>query len=161
GGAWVNLVPVRERVLVHAVATALGVAEQPERTLADVIHEELVRLGRYLLVLDNCEQLTPAVAQLVSGLLGACPDTTVLATSRERLGVPGELLSRVPPLSLKNGGGVSDAIRLFVERAGLADPDRGAVTEICRRVDALPLAIELAAARVASLGVDGVLTALQ
>lgn len=161
GGAWVDLVPVRAGALVHAVATAVGVSEQPERTLADVIHEELGRRGRYLLVLDNCEQLTAAAARLVSRLLAACPDTTVLATSRERLGVPGEHLMRVPPLSLTNAGGGSDAIRLFVDRAVIADPDHDTVTEICRRVDGLPLAIELAAARVASLGVDGVLTALQ
>jgi predicted ATPase/DNA-binding CsgD family transcriptional regulator len=161
GGAWVDLVPVSERALVHAVATAVGVAEQQVRPLVDVIHEEIARRGRYLLVLDNCEQLTPAAARLVSQLLGACPETTVLATSRERLGVQGERLIRVPPLSLTSEGGESDAIRLFVERAALAESDHDTVTEICQRVDGLPLAIELAAARVASLGVDGVLTALQ
>ena len=161
GGTWVDLVPVREPGLVHAVATAVGVTEQPDRTLGDVIQEELARRGPYLLVLDNCEQLTAAVAQLVLRLLGACPDTTVLATSRERLGVQGEHLIQVPPLSVTNGGGAPDATRLFLDRAVLADADRHTVTEICRRVDALPLAIELAAARVASLGVDGVLVALE
>lgn len=161
GGTWVDLVPLREPGLVHAVATAIGVTEQPERSLREVIFEELARRGPYLLVLDNCEQLTSAVSRLVVRLLGACPDVTVLTTSRERLGVPGEQLIHVPPLSMTNGGSAPDATQLFLDRAVLSDADRDTVTEICRRVDALPLAIELAAARVASLGVDGVLVALQ
>ncbi|HZC73709.1 MAG TPA: LuxR C-terminal-related transcriptional regulator [Jatrophihabitans sp.] len=161
GATWVDLVPVRESGLLRAVAAAVGVTEQPERTLADVIYEELARRGPHLLVLDNCEQLTSTVARLVLRLLGACPDTTVLATSRERLGVPGEQLIQVPPLSLTDGGGAPEATRLFLERAALRDADADRVAEICRRVDALPLAIELAAARVPSLGVDGVLVALQ
>jgi predicted ATPase/DNA-binding CsgD family transcriptional regulator len=113
-------------------------------------------------VLDNCEHLLDASAELVTALLGACPRLTVLATSREPIGVPGELTWRVPPLSLAD-----DAIELFADRARLARPDftvtgdKAAVAvEICERLDGMPLAIELAAARVRALSLPEILDSL-
>ena len=106
-----------------------------------------------LIVLDNCEHLLDACASLAVALLAACPRLRLLATSREPIGVAGELIWRVPSLSLAD-----EAIELFTDRARRARPDFGitddnaaAVTEICRRLDGMPLAIELAAARVRAL----------
>jgi predicted ATPase len=117
-----------------------------------------------LVVVDNCEQVLDAVAELVDGLLESCVDVRVLATSREPLGVDGEQGWRVPALGLSGGdGATSEAVALFVDRAGLADAgfapndqQRALIDSLCRRLDGLPLAIELAAARVASLGVEEV-----
>src|SRR5262249_2923403 len=106
-----------------------------------------------LIVLDNGEHLLDACAALVIGLLSSCPGLTVLATSREPIGVAGEVTWRVPPLSLAD-----EAVELFTDRAGLVQPgfrvtdgNARAVSEICRRLDGVPLAIELAAARVRSM----------
>ncbi|MDD7940709.1 BTAD domain-containing putative transcriptional regulator [Actinomycetospora lutea] len=108
----------------------------------------VLRGRRLLLVLDNAEHVVDAVAALVTGLAAACPTVAVLATSREPLGVTGERVRPVPPLA------EDAAVALFAERAAAADPafalsdaNREAVTEICRRLDRLPLALELAAAR--------------
>ena len=116
-----------------------------------------------LVVLDNCEHLLDASAALVTTLLGACPRLTVLATSREPIGVAGEVTWRVPSLSLAD-----DAVRLFSDRAGHARPgfivgddNSAAVAEICRRLDGMPLAIELAAARVRALSPHEILAGLQ
>ncbi|MGN9787724.1 ATP-binding protein [Nonomuraea sp. ZG12] len=158
GGAFVDLVPVRDGFVAQAVASALGVTERPGQTLEDTVARHLGR-GRSLLVLDNCEHLVDAVAAFTERLLSGCATVTVLATSRERLGVPGEQTVPVPPLPLD-----SDAERLFLDRAAAADPGfaaaRAEVTELCRRLDGMPLAIEMAAARSASLGVTGLLSAL-
>jgi predicted ATPase/DNA-binding CsgD family transcriptional regulator len=167
GGVFVDLVPVREGFLTQAVATLLGVTERPGRSLDAALHEHLAR-GRSLLVLDNCEHLLGVVSAFIEKLLADCAGLTVLATSRERLAVPGERTVTVPPMSLvANGtGGTagSEAEALFVDRALASDPDfaatREVVTKVCARLDGVPLAIELAAARSASMGVDGLLAGL-
>jgi predicted ATPase/DNA-binding SARP family transcriptional activator/class 3 adenylate cyclase len=121
---------------------------------------------RLLLILDNCEHLVQPVSQLAHALLAACPNVAVLATSRETLGIPGEVVYQVPPLSLPPDVAAhfeqladSDAVTLFHDRARCAEPgfrltpaNAGAVAEICRRLDGIPLALELAAARVRVLG---------
>jgi non-specific serine/threonine protein kinase len=163
-GAWlVELAPLAEGALVpQAVAAALGVREQPDRALADTLAEDL-REKELLLVLDNCEHLVDAAAHLAEALLRSCPRLRILATSRETLGVPGEMTWSVPSLSWPEPGRgytVEDlegyeSVRLFVERARYHSPaflltpqNAPAVAEICRRLDGIPLAIELAAARV-------------
>jgi predicted ATPase/DNA-binding CsgD family transcriptional regulator len=167
GGAYVDLVPVREGFVAQAVAAVLGVTEHPQQPLDEVVLEALNR-DKTLLVLDNCEHLLDAAAAFIERLLAGCPGLTVLTTSRERLGVPGERTVRVPPLSLVSAdtGGPpgSEAEALFLDRATAADPDfvdeHGLVGALCTRLDGMPLAIELAAARIASLGLDGLLAGL-
>ncbi|MEQ7123743.1 LuxR C-terminal-related transcriptional regulator [Actinopolymorpha sp. B11F2] len=158
GGAFVDLVPVRAGFLVPTVAGGLGVTERPARSLEDSVVERL-GVGRSLLVLDNCEHLVEEVGPFVERVLSECPGTTVLATSRQRLGLSGEHVAPVRPLPLD-----SDAERLFLDRALAVSPDftadPSAVTRICARLDGMPLAIELAAARSASLGIEGLLAAL-
>ncbi|MGW0068095.1 ATP-binding protein [Streptosporangium sandarakinum] len=158
GGAFVDLVPVGGGFVAQAVAAALGVTERPRQPLEDAVAERLGR-GRSLLVLDNCEHLLDAVAGFVERTLSVCPGARVLVTSRERLGVPGERIVPVAPLPV-----ASDAERLFLDRAAAADPgftaDPAVVAELCARLDGMPLAIELAAARSASLGADGLLATL-
>ncbi|MBE1561557.1 ATP-binding protein [Nonomuraea africana] len=159
GGAFVDLVPVRDGFVAQAVAAALGVEERPQRSLTEALAERLGR-GRSLLVLDNCEHLLDEVARLADRLLSTCPGCRILVTSRERLGLPGERILQVEPLPP-----VSDARALFTDRAGAADPGFAAgpevIEEICAKLDGMPLAIELAAARAAALGPDGLLTALE
>jgi predicted ATPase/DNA-binding CsgD family transcriptional regulator len=162
GGVFVDLVPVSPDFVLHAVAAALGVVERPQDTLQQVVYERL-RAGRLLLVLDNCEHVLGAAADLVRAVLAACPDVVVLATSRERLGIAGERVVTLPPLSvtaLTAGGDPSEAAQLFTDRAGRTDADPLVVAQICRELDGMPLAIELAAARSSSLGLDGLLTGL-
>lgn len=158
GGAFVDLVPVRDGYVWQAVAAALGVAERAQQPLEQAVKERLER-GRSLLVLDNCEHLVDAVAGFVEEVSAHCPDTTVLATSRERIGVSGERIVPVAPLPL-----TSDAELLFTDRATEVDPsfaaDPAVVAELCARLDGMPLAIELAAARSASLGTDVLLHGL-
>lgn len=155
-GAWVvDLAGLGEPELVaQAVASALRIAEQPGRSWVDSVVWYL-RERQVLLVLDNCEHVLAAAASLTRQVLERCPGVKVLATSREALHTPGEVAWWVPSLSLPDGLAVSDAERLFLERAGETDPryrptgaDREAVAQICARLDGLPLAIELAAARV-------------
>ena len=170
-GVWlVELASLSDGALApQAFAGALGVREQPGRSLAETLAETL-RERSLLLVVDNCEHLVEEAAQLMEGLLDACPGLRVLATSREVLGVAGELTWRVPSLSLPDLRrpptapelALHGASRLFVERARLYRPgfmltaENGrAVAEICHRLDGIPLAIELAAARM------GVLSAAQ
>jgi predicted ATPase/DNA-binding CsgD family transcriptional regulator len=154
-GAFVDLVPVRDGLVTRAVATALGLTERPPQSLEQVLIEHLQQ-GRWLLVLDNCEHLVDEVAVLAEQLLRTCPEVTILATSRERLGVPAEATVLLPPLDA--------AIELFTDRARAVDPAFTASTddlaEICARLDGMPLAIELAAARIGSLGADGLQAAL-
>jgi predicted ATPase len=150
----------------------LGVREQPGHQGTAAITDALVEaLGekKMLLILDNCEHLVKVCAGLAEALLRACPSLRILATSREPLGVEGEVVWRVPALSLPDPQGpptVSDlegteSARLFAVRARGRDPtfvltpqNARAVTEICRRLDGIPLAIELAAARVGTLSVE-------
>ena len=164
----VELAPLADAALVpHAVAAALGVREVAGQPLADAVADS-VGPKRLLLVLDNCEHLLEACARLADALLRACPRLQVLATSREGLGVPGETRWPVPPLSVPPAGALpvarlaeSEAVRLFTERAAslspgftLTEANAAAVAEVCRRLDGLPLAIELAAARVRALSVE-------
>jgi predicted ATPase/class 3 adenylate cyclase len=172
-GAWlVELAPVADPSLVlPTVATALSLREQPGLSLPDALTDYLQ--GRaLLLVLDNCEHLVAACAQAVEAVLRAGARVRVLATSREALGVPGETAFRVPSLSLPAsergtapetvaGLAGSEAVRLFVDRARAALPDfalsaqnAAAVAQICRRLDGIPLALELAASRVRLLRVE-------
>jgi len=157
-GAFVDLVPVRDGLVTRAVAAAFGVTERPPQTLEQALVDRL-RAGRSLLVLDNCEHVVEEVAALVERLLTACPEATVLATSRERLGVPGEQTVLLPPLDAD-----SDAVELFADRALAVDPSFAAdpddLAGVCARLDGMPLAIELAAARTGSLGLNGLRTAL-
>ena len=172
-GAWLaELALVRDAGLVPAVvAGALGVREQPGVPVAEVLARVLAR-QQLLLVLDNCEHVIGAAAQLCAGLLLACDDLRVVATSREPLAVAGEARYRLGPLTLPGPedpaeAGRSEAVALFVDRARRADAhvvlDRRAgpaVAEIVARLDGMPLAIELAAARMEALGVTGLLEGL-
>ena len=153
--------------LADAVGDALGVAPQGTRSRMDVIVEHLRDVDG-LLILDNCEHLLDVVAGLIERILAGCPGLRVLATSRERIGVTGEALLPLPGLGVPEEGvatavlaGRSPAVRLFVDRATATDPrftltDRNAavVAKICRELDGLPLAIELAAARANAFTVD-------
>lgn len=159
GGAFVDLVPVRDGFVAQAVAAALGVAERPKVPLEEAIAE---RLGQHrsLLVLDNCEHLLDAVAGFAERILAITAGVRVLATSRERLGIPGERVMPLAPLPLN-----SDAETLYVDRTRASDPsfsaDATLVADICAKLDGVPLAIELAAARTPSLGTAGLLVALE
>ncbi|MBI2761498.1 MAG: helix-turn-helix domain-containing protein [Chloroflexi bacterium] len=194
---WVDLAPLSDPVLLpQVVASALAIRPTGQQSLTEALIDAL-RERHLLLVLDNCEHLLPACAELVETLLRACPHLEVVATSRESLGIGGETVWRVPPLgvrgwglgdgeglppgprsqtqasdqrpgTVRDGQGAlsspspnphpltpTDAEQLFVERARLQQPDfaltsgnAAAVMEICRRLDGMPLAIELAAARV-------------
>jgi predicted ATPase/DNA-binding SARP family transcriptional activator/DNA-binding CsgD family transcriptional regulator len=164
GGVWlVELAPLSEGALVaQALASVLGVQEQPDRSLTDAL-VDFMRAKRALLVMDNCEHLVDAVARLADALLNSCLHLKVLATSRESLNVEGELNWLVPSLSVPSLGQSPtlkelagyESVRLFVERArhrnpafSLTSENAYAVATICGRLDGMPLAIELAAARV-------------
>jgi predicted ATPase/DNA-binding CsgD family transcriptional regulator/transcriptional regulator with XRE-family HTH domain len=169
-GAWLaELAPVRDPALVPAVvAAALGVRDQPGLPAAAALARVLAR-QQLLLVLDNCEHVAGAAAQLCAGLLAACDDLRVLATSREPLRTAGEARYRLGPLGLPDVDDVAhaagaEAVALFTDRARRADPrfaldDQAnpVVARLVARLDGLPLAIELAAARVEALGVAGLL----
>ncbi|GGT03392.1 hypothetical protein GCM10010156_71610 [Planobispora rosea] len=166
-GAW--LVELDQtRSPAEAVMTALDIKEDAgPATPADRLADAL-RARRLLLVLDNCEHVVEQVAELTELLLRAAPGLRVLATSREPLAVDGEVLWSVPPLDVPSSADLtvmarSDAVRLFVARAAASARgfalDAGnaqAVAQICRRLDGIPLALELAATRVRALGVQGV-----
>ena len=172
---WVELAPLGQGSAVStAVLSALGLREQPSRTALDQLTDRFGD-GRALLMIDNCEHLLDPVAALLEPLLARASDLTVLATSREPLGVAGETTWRVPPLEVPAGAGPAtaealtafDAVALFVERARQARPNFSvtndnapAVAEICARLDGIPLAIELAAARVRMMSPDGIRAAL-
>jgi predicted ATPase/class 3 adenylate cyclase/DNA-binding CsgD family transcriptional regulator len=162
-GVWyVDLAPITHpEVVPVAVARALGLPDQPGRSITDTLLR-YARDRRMLLVLDNCEHLLEGSATLVTDLLTASSTVAVLATSREPLAVAGEVIWQVPSLSLSD-----EAIELFSDRARHARPDFGVtddnaetVTEICRRLDGMPLAIELAAARVRALSLNEILDSL-
>jgi predicted ATPase/DNA-binding SARP family transcriptional activator len=168
-GVWlVELAPLADPTLVpQAVATTLGVREQPGRPILDALLDYL-RPKTMLLLLDNCEHLIGLCAQLAETLLRAAPGVKILASSREAFGIAGEIAYRVPPLSLPDPKHLSnldrmahldalaqnDSVQLFVERAATAFPpfrltakNAPAIGQICLRLDGIPLALELAAAR--------------
>ncbi len=168
-GVWVvELAPLADASLVPAlVATTLGLREEAGRSITDTLINYL-QTRTLLLMLDNCEHVVQAVAELADALLRSCPQLAVLATSQERLRVAGEKAWRVPSLSLPECAddllervpapaelGRYEAVRLFVERAAGIEPgftltpaNAPHVLQICRRLDGIPLALELAAARV-------------
>jgi predicted ATPase/DNA-binding winged helix-turn-helix (wHTH) protein len=168
-GVWLaELAPLSDPELVPVtVATALGLtlssgAPSPERVAAALGTKQL------LLVLDNCEHVIEAAAHMAEALLRASPVVCVMATSREPLRAEGECVYQVPPLGVPSGDDESDedilrhgAVRLFIARARAAEPHfstegrTAPIAAICRRLDGIPLAIELAAARAAALGVEG------
>lgn len=168
---WVELTRISDPVLVwNAVAGAVGVREETGRPLPQTLPGAL-RPRKLCLVLDNCEHVIEAVAGLVMSLLATCPDIRIIATSREALRVPGEALSLVPPLAIPDpDADISidalpefEAVNLFLDRVrqryprfSLDEETAPAVVQICRRLDGIPLAIELAAARVPLLSVTEV-----
>jgi predicted ATPase/class 3 adenylate cyclase len=166
-GAWLaELAAVADPAQVpNAVAAALGVQGEPGRPLADTVLAAL-RERELLLVLDNCEHLLDACAALADRVLHACPRVQLLATSREALGIAGEVSWRVPSLALPGPAGAPsaatltqfEAVQLFIQRAVAVQPafrvtnqNAPAVAQICTRLDGIPLALELAAARVRAL----------
>ena len=168
-GAWlVELAPLTGGELVpQAVAQGLGIPERPGEPLTDTLVDTL-RRKELLLVLDNCEHLVESAARFADSLLDSCLRLQILATSREALDVPGELRWPLPPLSGPDPSRPatveelehSESVRLFAERARKRDPtfslsrqNAAAVAEICSRLDGIPLAIELAAARTTVLDV--------
>jgi len=176
-GAWlVELAPISEEILVpKAVAETLKVPERPTEPLTDTL-TQVLRSQESLLILDNCEHLLDACARLVDKLLDLCPRLRILATSRETLGVEGEIRWVVPPLSVPEREPTPpseelegyESVRLFVERARGRDPSFSlspknalAVAEICSRLEGIPLAIELAAARAGTLSVEQILQRLE
>jgi predicted ATPase/DNA-binding CsgD family transcriptional regulator len=159
GQITVELVEVREPALVpDAFARAAGIRLQAEDTIGTLVHHLIS--SEMLLVVDNCEHLTEAAATVVARLLAACPRLVVLATSRERLNLDGEVVWRLSPLALPHKedtfavASAAEAVRLFVDRARNVTPgfdikpdNLPAIVAICCRLDGMPLAIELAAAR--------------
>jgi predicted ATPase len=169
-GVWlVELAPVADPALVsQAVATALGVREQRALPMQDAL-TDFLRQKDLLLILDNCEHLVEACAALADTLLHACPGLKILASSREALGIAGEVPFRLPSLSTPDIHHLPptqvllqyEAVRLFIERATTAlstftvtDGNAPAIAQVCQRLDGIPLAIELAAARVRMLSVE-------
>ncbi len=172
---WVELAPVTENRLVpEAVAQVLGVRELPGLPLSNSL-KQFLQQKQALLILDNCEHVIDPCAQLAEDLLTHCERLKILATSREALGITGEMILQVPPLSFPTLARATqfqdlkefESIRLFAERAALVHPNLAltaenvaAVTQICHRLDGIPLAIELAAARIKALSVDEIASRL-
>jgi predicted ATPase/class 3 adenylate cyclase len=169
-GVWfVDLSALSDPALVpQAVTSVLGVAEQRDRTSTEAL-VSVLRSKSILIVLDNCEHLVVGCAHLTEALLRSCPGLRILATSRELLKIGGEVVFRVPSLSLPDPDATMsterlmqyEAVQLFVDRARIAHPgfeltsrNGAGVARICRRLDGIPLAIELAAARVAVLSLE-------
>ncbi len=175
-GAWlVELAPLTEPELVpQTVAAALRVREEPGRSLSETLVSHL-KDKHLLLLLDNCEHLLDAAARLVDSLGRSCPKVHVIATSREPLAIQGEQVYRVPSLSTPDPKKKEslevlnqyEAVRLFIDRAVLAQPafqvtneNAPAVAQICHRLDGIPLALELAAARVRAMPVETIASRL-
>jgi predicted ATPase/class 3 adenylate cyclase len=169
-GVWfVELAPLTNPSLIpQTILAAMEASEQQDKTPTQALVER-VRGKRLLLVLDNCEHLIEAVARLAETLLGSAPELKVMASSREALGVSGEMAWHVPSMSLPDVKSPVqleeltryESIRLFTERATLAKPhfqltkdNAFSITQICARLDGIPLAMELAAARVRALSVE-------
>ncbi len=172
-GVWlIELAATSDPALAaRQVATALGIGEEPGRPVAATL-ADAVRGRQLLLVLDTCEHIVDAIADLVHDLISSCPQLRVVATSREPLRVRGETVWRVQPLSLpartlppgalaEADAGADEAMRLFADRAAAVRPgfaltadNWSHVVQICRTLDGLPLAIELAAARIRALSVE-------
>jgi non-specific serine/threonine protein kinase len=171
---WVDLAPLLAPDLVtQTIATVLGTREGPQRSAREALLETL-RHRALLLVVDNCEHLITACAELADALLREAPGLRLLVTSREALRVSGEVVFRVPSLSLPEAVasvpvlGDAEATQLFIERASAADaafaptPDNAdAIARICQRLDGIPLAIELAAARTVVLSPEQIEARLQ
>jgi predicted ATPase/class 3 adenylate cyclase/DNA-binding CsgD family transcriptional regulator len=162
GAPYVDLAPITDPDLVPATtARTLGLTDVPGRSATETLLR-FIADRQMLLVLDNCEHLLDATAALVGAMLPACPGVTVLTTSREPIGMTGEVIWRVASLSITD-----EAVELFTDRARLVRPEfamtdenTATVAEICQRLDGMPLAIELAAARVRALSVTDILTSL-
>ena len=162
-GVWyVDLAPITHPDLVAlTMARALGLPDQPGRSIEDAL-VRFISDRPMLVVLDNCEHLPGACATLAVALLGECPAVKLLATSRESIRAVGEITWQVPSLSLDD-----EAIELFIDRArqvrrdfAVTDVNAATVTEICRRLDGMPLAIELAAARIRALSLTEIVDSL-
>jgi predicted ATPase/class 3 adenylate cyclase/Tfp pilus assembly protein PilF/tRNA A-37 threonylcarbamoyl transferase component Bud32 len=175
-GVWlVELAPLTEPgLLPQALAQPPGLTEQPGQTLLATLLAYF-KTRRTLVILDNCEHLIDAVARLVDNLARNCPDLQILVTSREALGIGGEVTFQVPPLGLPNPKKMPplerlpdyEAVQLFIERAVAAKPDwsvtnqnAAALVKLCHRLDGIPLALELAAARIRALNVEQILAKL-
>ena len=156
-----------------SIAAVFDLREEPGRAIEETLIESL-RHRTVLLILDNCEHLVDTCAALAARLLQECPQLRLVATSQERLGVPGEWMWEIPPLSLPAADATmseilaSSSVQLFVDRATsvkssfvLTEQTAPTVVQICRRLDAIPLAIELAAARVRILTVEQILERLE
>ncbi len=169
-GMWLaELAPIADPALVpKIVASALSIPEQPNRSMIETLIDAL-RPKTLLIILDNCEHLLAACADLAAALLRACSQVRILATSREGLGVPGETIWRVPSLSLPDIRHLPayrdlvlyEAVRLFVDRATATAPaftvtseNSPTIARVCHQLDGIPLAIELAASRVKVLAVE-------
>lgn len=176
-GVWfVDFAPINDPQLVsHTTCEATGLQVAPSRSAVDVLAQRL-GTGHQLLVLDNCEHVVDGCAQLADSLLRACPHLTVLATSRESLHIEGETTWRVAPLATPNRPLEDqptlllefDSVALFMDRALRAAPEGAmaqgqvlAVAEICRRLDGIPLAIEMAAARARMMSPEQILSRLE
>src|SRR5579871_4949806 len=175
-GVWlVELASLTDPDLIpQTVASALNLTEQAARSYTQTLIDHL-QAKTLLLILDNCEHLIPACARLCYALLRICPRIKILASSREGLGIAGEMTYRVPSLSLPDSKQSLplerlrqyEAVRLFIERAQLHKPDftltdqqAPALASVCHRLDGIPLALELAAARIRSLSVEEINTRL-
>lgn len=161
-GVWfVELAPLTDASLIpQTIAAIFGLRELPNMPIINIVTDYL-RAKQLLLILDNCEHLVEACAKLSNHLLHSCPQVKVIATSREALGITGETTYRVPSLSLPDPAQVTreaimgfESVQLFVERASavnprfnLSDENASAIAQICRRLDGIPLALELAATR--------------
>ena len=169
-GVWfVELAPLSDPALImQTVLSALGLSEETNRSLLSVLNDYLQE-KKALLILDNCEHLVNASAQLAESLLHACPGLCILVSSREALGIAGEAVYRVPSLSIPDAQHLLpietfknyESVRLFIDRAQTVLPDffitnrnAPAIAQICARLDGIPLAIELAAARVKMLNTE-------
>jgi len=177
-GVWlIELAPLSDPALVEqTMAQALGVREQPGRPLLETLKDTL-RSRKMLLVVDNCEHLVEAVAQLADALLASCPYLRILATSREALNTAGEINWVVPSLTVPDSRQEAytakdleayESVRLFVQRARQRDPsfvltlqNAPAVAEVCRRLEGIPLAIELAAGRMGVLSAEQLASRLE